>query len=94
MILALFYIVAMVALGFIELTLYGISALVPDTLENGITNAVSSVGTKIQSVYHLIPGADALWNCILAIIIILAAYFTLRVGVFFYNEIRGSGGAI
>lgn len=94
MITSALYIIFLVAIGFVNLAFSGIDALIPASVGTSLDSAVATIGTKIGLVYHLIPGADALWNILLTILVVCSVYLGIRIGVFIFNEIRGSGGAV
>lgn len=94
MIINLFYLIMLGVVGSVELLLSGISALVPNSVESSINDAVSTIGTKINAVYHMIPAANHLLIILTTILTISAVLLSIRIFIFFYNKIRGSGGNI
>lgn len=81
-------------LSIAQAPLVALSTLIPDSVNTGINTTIAAIGTKVNAVYNLIPANDTLWTIILTTIYITAAYFTARVLIFIWNEIRGSGGNI
>jgi len=86
-----------IAYAFLEVAkspLVALSTLIPEAVNTGITTTIAAISTKVNLVYHTIPAADTLWNILLTTIYITAAYFSFRLFVFIWNEIRGSGGKV
>jgi len=83
--------------GFIFLLSIGIgtaiSALAP-SFDASIASAMTTLGENFADIYHIIPGADALITILSVIIYLMVGYYWLRVGIFIYNEVTGSGGQI
>lgn len=62
--------------------------------DSAINSAITNFGTQVGEVYHVIPGADALINILIAILIITIGYFWARFGMFVFNITMKSGAKI
>lgn len=74
--------------------LFTMSLGIPDVVETYITNALSTIGTKFNAVYHMIPAANHLFIIVGLMLTISTTLLILRITIFFFNKARGSGGNI
>lgn len=81
-------------LGLISQMMGNIAGSIPESTLTQITTTISSIGTKLNLVYNLIPAADSLILVIQTSITLVLGYLALRTIVFIINEFRGSGGTV
>lgn len=94
MIMDLLFLILLAIMGIVKTLLAGISLVIPASVETSITTTLSSIGTKFNTVYHMIPAADQLLIIVGLMITISSVLLGLRIFIFFYNKARGSGGNI